>query len=179
MSYLYKDNPVFRWAEHIFVGIGAAHLLVMGYNNLRNVGLTPISKGQYQLLLPVLLGLLFFARLGPRNVHWLSRWPTAYIVGVGVGMTLRGMPSAQIVAQVKATMLPLTGLNNIVIVVGVLTTLSYFLFTGRPGPYREANARVGRYVMMVMFGVAFGAAVFGRTSMAISAVEKLVALFMR
>ncbi len=179
MSYLYKDNPFYKLAEHIFIGIGAAHVLLMGYNNLKSVGFAKLAAGNFLVLLPILLGLLFFTRLGPASWRWLARWPTAYIVGVGIGMTVRGLPSAQIIAQSRATFLPLNSLDNVVIVFGVISTLSYFLFTGRPGPVREASSRLGRYVMMVTFGCAFGAAVFGRTSMAIKAVEAIVELFNR
>ncbi len=49
-SYLYKDNPMFKFAEHLFVGIGAAQAIVMGYQNIVEQAWKNMSKGPVNVI---------------------------------------------------------------------------------------------------------------------------------
>ena len=39
MSYLYKDNPFYKLAEHLFVGVSIGYVITQQYYNLRMEGL--------------------------------------------------------------------------------------------------------------------------------------------
>jgi hypothetical protein len=134
-SFLYKDNPLYKLAEHLFVGVSAGYYIVLNFwtvvvPNLsdplyraftgrdpitheavvREGGLFAAKLGDYRiwLLVPGLLGLLLFTRL-VRRVDWVSRWSLAVIIGVYAGLKTTGFAQGDLVAQAQASLQPLWG----------------------------------------------------------------------
>ncbi len=132
-SFLYKDNPLYKFAEHLFVGVSAGYYIVLNFwtvvvPNLYDplvrtfTGRDPMSGeavaqaggpfaaslGDYRgwLLLPGILGVLLFSRMIPR-IEWLSRWSLAVIIGTYVGIKTTGFAQADLVAQVQGSLVPL------------------------------------------------------------------------
>jgi hypothetical protein len=170
-SFLYKENRWYRAAEHIYVGAGAGYSLVMGYTNVLTKGWTPlVEKGQVHLIIPLVLGLLLFARFS-RNIRWMSRIPLAVLVGMGAAIAMRGAVQAQFISQVSATMVPLTNLNNLILVTGVVGVLCYFFFTFPKHSAVQLGASYGRWMIMITMGAAFGNAVMGRISLFIGVLQ--------
>ncbi len=177
LTYLWGDNELFKLSEHIFVGLGAGHSIVMAFGNIRDSAWNPIfEQGKLLLLIPTALGLLLYARFS-KKLGYLARWGVALMVGIGTGVLLRGLPSAQVLSQLRATMLPLTALDNIIIVGGTLGGITYFLFTIKGNKVVSAINAFGIYAMMVCFGVAFGGAVFQRTSQCAGAIQYILKIF--
>ncbi|HOX23166.1 MAG TPA: hypothetical protein PLL10_06855, partial [Elusimicrobiales bacterium] len=57
-SFLYKDNPLFRIAEHLYLGAGMGWLFQLTFFNVWNLKIwQPLSCGDLSPLLPALLGL--------------------------------------------------------------------------------------------------------------------------
>ncbi len=55
-SFLYRENPVYRVAEHIFVGSTAGHAIGMAVGNILRYALRPLTQqNQYLLLIPIAL----------------------------------------------------------------------------------------------------------------------------
>ena len=175
MSFAIKENPFYRFVEHVYVGIGAAHSVVLGWESLKTTAITPIlDNGEYIKLLPLIIGFLLYTRF-VKGAMWMSRYPLAILVGIGTGLTIKGTIGAQIVDQVKATLLPLTSINNIIIVFGLLSVLMFFYFTRKnTNQVFNVSSKVGRYVMMIAFGALFGNAVMGRMSLMIGRVQFLL-----
>jgi hypothetical protein len=181
LSFLYRDNPVYRMAEAAVVGLSIGYTLVMTWNDTLVARLySPlVDDGRLVLILPLALGLLMFARFHPRAAVW-SRIPIGVLIGAGAGAAIPAMLGARTMTQMSATIVPLwTGdggldVTAIVILVGVLCTLAYFYFTHeRRGALREA-ARVGTWFLMLFFGTTFGFTVMSRMSMLIGRVEFLL-----
>lgn len=174
MSYAFKDNPAYRLVENLYVGVSAGHAIVLGWGNIRDRALTPMTqKGQWWLIFPVILGVLLYTRYF-KNLFWISRIPIAVMMGIGTGLAISGTIGSQIINQVKANFLVLNTFDNWVIVVGTLGVLAYFFFSlEHKGPL-GATARFGRYVMMVAFGAAFGSTVMGRMSLFIGRLQYLL-----
>jgi len=175
MSFAWRENPFYRAVEHIYIGISAGHATVMGWNNLKSSVYQPLSTGSnYWVIIPVIFGLLLYARFF-RGYNWVSRYPMALLVGVGTGLTIRGTIGSQLVQQIQATLLPLTSINNIIIVVGTITTLLFFYFTmTRENTLIRYSGSIGKYVMMIAFGASFGNSVMSRMSMMIGRVQFLL-----
>jgi hypothetical protein len=174
MSFAIKENPFYRFVEHIYVGIGAAHSVVLGWESLKTTAITPIANGNFLKLIPLVIGLLLYTRF-VKGAMWMSRYPLAMLVGIGTGLTIKGTIGAQIIDQVEATLLPLTSIDNIIIVFGLLSVLMFFYFTRKnTNKIFNASSRVGRYVMMIAFGALFGNAVMGRMSLMIGRVQFLL-----
>jgi len=132
-SFLYRDNPLYKFAEHLFVGVSAGYYIVLNFwtvviPNLWDplvrafTGHDPVthaavavpggpfagSLGDYRgwLLLPAVLGVLLFTRM-VKPVDWLSRWSLAVIIGVYAGLKTTGFAQGDLVAQVQASLQPL------------------------------------------------------------------------
>jgi len=163
------NNPFYRFAEHTFVAVSMGNMIVMAYRYLQGNVFEPVIQGDLILLIPIVAGLMLYFRFS-KKYFYVCRWPLSFMVGIGLGLTLRGWTHGWLYqGMIKATILPLFvagdpmgSFNNIVVVVITLTVLSYFLFSIEHKGTLGYSARIGRYIMMVMFGVMFANIAFGR-----------------
>lgn len=162
LSIIYGDNPLFRFAESTTIGAMAGHYILMALISIKGTLIVPISKGNIYLIFVFLLGIALFSRY--TKWPWLARYPTAIMVGTGIGLSIRATIDAQIIQQIIGTMKPLntqnllTNIFNLFFVLGVLVSLSYFLFTIKlKGPLKIIN-KMGRLFLMMTFGA--GAATY-------------------
>jgi len=174
-SFLYKDNPFYRFAEHLFVGVSAGYWLVYNYWNIVKPNLIdPLREQQWQYLLPLVLGIFMLTRLFP-NVGWLSRWAIAFMIGSGSGIMIITYLQSNFLEQIKSTLVPLdpTGqpwyvvVNNVILLVGVVSGLVYFFFSKAHTGVTGRIARIGVVFLMVSFGASFGYTVMARISLLI------------
>ena len=172
-SFLWKENACSHIAESIYVGSTAGFMIAQAYKNIKEMAVFPLASGKISMIVPILLGILLYARF-TRKWSFLSRYATAVPIGLGAGIALRALPSAQVLSQIRATTLPLNSINNILIVVGVITTMSFFLFTVTQNKALQASAVVGRYYMMVTFGLTFATAVFQHVGIYFGALQLLL-----
>ncbi len=178
-SYLWKENPFFRVGEHLLIATNVSYLAITGYTNIKQ-SLAPIgTQGKYSLIIPVILGVLLFTRWFPK-IAWLSRISVAFMMGVTGAVSITGAVSANFVKQIAATMIPLNSVNNVIIVLGTVCTVSYFLFiqgkspAGRSwGKAMDLLGEAGKWIMMVAFGAAFGATVMGRLTLVMGRLQYL------
>ncbi|MFH2036852.1 MAG: hypothetical protein ABIJ45_10650, partial [Candidatus Zixiibacteriota bacterium] len=118
-SFLYKDNPYYKFAEHLFVGVSAAYWMCVGFystivgNLFPNLsqGLSSFFGQPYKGLnifyfIPLILGVLLLMRISSK-VGWISRWALAWIVGTTAGLNLVNYLRADFVNQVSNTFIPL------------------------------------------------------------------------
>jgi hypothetical protein len=184
-SFLYKDNPFYKFAEHLFVGVSAGYFVVQQFwqvivPNLIDPVMDPAKPHRWTYFVAVVLCLMLFTRLFAK-ASWLSRFAIAVIIGVYAGAKTTGFAQAEVVAQVQATMLPLWdpanivgSINNIVLVIGVVCTLVFFFFsTEHKGPI-GATAKLGIWYLMVSFGAAYGFTVMSRISLLIGRFQFLL-----
>ncbi|MCA9872775.1 MAG: hypothetical protein KC441_03955 [Anaerolineales bacterium] len=170
-SFVIGDNPVYRLAVHILVGVSAAYA---GVYVLRQVilpvfaqlAINPISLNSLLWLVPILLALLLILQRISR-LSWLGDNATALLVGVGAAVALVGAISGTLLPQVmtfygrgNAALTPLEGL-----IVAVLTicTLLTFHFTGKRNEqgewirpfWQRGLVQLGQAVLMITFGALF------------------------
>ena len=190
-SFLYRDNPFYKIAESVVVGVSAAYWMVVGFwttivpnllgklapewiNSWAMPGLD--TKAEYIYLVPLIMGIMLIWRLAPKG-GWISRWPLAFIIGTTAGIRLIGFIHADFLGQIRNTIMslavysPETGFNvwdsikNIIIVIGVLTTIVYFFFSIEHEGLVGQTAKVGIWFLMITFGAAFGYTVMGRIAL--------------
>ncbi len=190
-SFLYKDNPFYKFAEHLFVGVSAAYWMTVAFwtTLIPNLvaRLWPSGMGsvlpavvendrEWQYVIPLVLGLILLTRLVSR-IAWLSRWAMAFVIGFAAGTNFTRYLQSDFVSQVHSTMVPLyepraTTLatignifSQIVVVGGVICAIIYFYFSKEhKGGFGKA-ARVGIWVLMAAFGASFGYTVMARISL--------------
>jgi hypothetical protein len=204
-SFLYKDNPFYKFAEHLFVGVSAAYWMVQGFwqqiipNLLGKLfprqfeGIVEAARNQppdYWYWIPLVLGIILLFRLIP-SVAWMSRWSMAFIIGYTAGSNLTRYLVSDFVRQVEKTLvLPLyvdggsvfhtvmLSFSNIVIVGGVVCGLIYFYFSKEhTGAFGRAS-RAGIWVLMIAFGASFGYTVMARVSLLIGRLEYLLSTWL-
>jgi hypothetical protein len=184
-SFLYKDNPLFKTSEHLYVGISVGYsVVVVWYEVFIRLVWQEVTKGNYEPLIPVTIGLLIWTRFIPR-IAWLSRLAFAFVVGFGSGVVIPRTVSSTILKQIEDTVNPLitmgtgglsmsfdfanpqSGLNTIVLLVGVFSVLFYFFFSVEHRGAGYVAARTGVYFLMIGFGASFGYTVMSRMSLLI------------
>lgn len=188
-SFLYKDNPIYRFAESLLVGLSVGFLLVVTFETtILPKALEPVAadfgrvfvKGQFGMigsfiwvLVPLVLGLLMFARFLP-GAGWISRISLALYIGFGAGASIPANMQSYILSQIDGTVRPfltinnlLTTVNAIIILAGLISTLFYFYFSkAHTGAFGMA-ARLGTFYLMIFFGATFGYTVMARISLLI------------
>jgi hypothetical protein len=193
-SFLYRDNPLYKLAEHIFVGATAAYAMALGFwttlwpngivrlvpaaARVTDPGAAP-GHADPTVLIPLALGLLMLCRLHPR-LAWLSGWPTAFAIGTSAGYNLVRVLRSDFVAQIESGMrtgVVVTGahgwdagasLSALLILAGTVCGLVYFIYTREHRGAFGRMARVGILFMMVTFGTTFGYTVMSRVALLIS-----------
>ena len=194
LSFLYKDNPFYKFAEHLFVGVSAAYWAAYYYHNilLPNLVQPLFREGQLLFIIPLALGIMMLARLFPR-ISLVSRWPLAFIVGTYSGYFLVTYLQTNAVEQVTATLVSFVQVENWqslfatpgvmtflhaiavpVSVVGVITGITYFFFSKEHKGVFGGFAKIGVWFLMIAFGASFGYTVMARISLLIGRVYFLL-----
>jgi len=178
-SFAFKENVFFHIVESIFIGTSVGYLVVFALDSIARTGVTPISKGSYIYSIPLLLGLLIFAKYS-KEYSWVSRYPVALLVGTGTGLACRAIVEVNIIRQISDTIVISVKdfwsmFNGFLMLVGVLAAIGYFVFTLRgKGRVYSGVTRVGRVVLMVSFATTFGNTVLGRFSLFIGSLQSLL-----
>ncbi len=192
LSFLWRDNPVYKLAESVVVGVSAGYVmstavwsslvdqvfgkLAPGFTKAYlSPGLTTV-EADWWALVPLGLGMLLLCRLSAR-LSWVGMFPLAFVVGVFSGWRFVQYVESDLLAQVATMFDPLYvpgptvaatvggTLCAVLVLVGVLTVLAYFFFSlEHKGPVGGA-ARVGVWYLMITFGASFGFTVMGRIAL--------------
>lgn len=168
-SYLYRENPVYRLAEYLVVGLSSGHLVVITATSLFSIAIAPLIKGQVVWLIPIVLGIMMYVFFS-KKYNYLYRIPLAFLVGIGTGLSIRGAADAQLRQQILATITTdFSKPNSWILFVGVIFASLYFVFSfggdRMAGPSKWFG-NIGRWFLMAAFGAGFGSIVQGRISSA-------------
>jgi hypothetical protein len=178
-SFLYKENPFYRAAEHILVGVSVGYyLVILVEETIWSKVAKPLFYDQTLIvIIPAVLGLMMFFRLSKKRTY-LTRVPLALLIGAGAGVSIPAMLWARILKQMSASMQPLFTVSGIVILVGVITTIIYFYFSREQKGWFGVTAKVGTYFLMIFFGATFGYTVMSRVTLLIGRMEFLLTDFL-
>ena len=205
-SYLIGDNPLFRIAVYLFIGVSSGYAATIVWHYVLVPKLFEPLRDPAQLrvlLIPLLLSFSLFAKLSPR-ISWIGNFAMAVLVGVGAAAALGGALLGTLIPQVQASMDAFDvraagGVSNaflmliegIVMLVGTVFTLASFHFSaqraadGTPKRNRlfEGIAWIGRIFIAVTFGVLFAGvymaaltAMIERLSSMINSIRQLIGL---
>ena len=181
-SFLYKDNPFYRIAEHIFAGLSAGYYVGLIWDTviIQQLWDPMLQENDWYLIIPGILGFLMFTRFSSK-ISWVSRLSLAFVMGTTAGVFLISQLHGLVLPQMQATMMPLWNGDGfaaltlaIVVVVGVISTLIYFYFSHEHKGALGVTAKVGIWFIMISFGAHFGYTVMGRVSLLIGRVQFLI-----
>ncbi len=172
-SILYKDNPFYKFAEHLVVGVSAGYFAIILYYSsfIPKVWVPVVQQHKFIYLVPTILGVLMWTRFS-RKRSWMSRYPIAAYMGIGMGVAIPVTMQAFILVPLYATMQPmgftsLSLFNNLLVALGVLCALIYFFFSKEHTGAFGGAATIGIWILMIGFGAGFGLTVMGRVSLLI------------
>jgi len=197
LLYAFDDNPLFRLAIYVFIGVAAGYASAVA---LKDVILPRLFGLQFQQMLLVVLWIVLLAmKLFPKTTK-IGNPAAGLLVGVGAAVAVGGAIQGTLLPQIVASgeyfapglMKQAMGfgqygtvagylLRGLVVLVGTVATLAHFHFGAKPAPNQiptrhpviEAISKVGQVFVAVAFGVIFA----GIYSAALAAlIERLIFL---
>lgn len=201
-SFLVKENPFYRFFEHVYIGIAAGFGIVLTIKNfLWPRIITPMlgadiviypdgtASAEYQpgyllYLLPMAFGLLYYF-IYSRKYGWLAKLVIGFSLGMSSGIALKGFYN-EMLPQIVGSFKPLlvrgpagfdwgASAENTVFVVTLVAVMYYFFFSFRAeGRSGRMLAGTGRWLMMVTFGAFFGSTVMARMALLVERVQFLL-----
>lgn len=181
LSYLIGDNPLFRIAVYIFVGVSSGYVAAVAWWQVIVPRLIyPLAYGSVPekaiTAIPLLGAVMILMKISPR-LTGLARIAMAFLVGAGAAVIIAGALSGTLVPQISATIdafdmnaasarnisMVEVIFNGAFILAGTVFTLIYFHFGARPkadGPIRrlgliEISAWIGRIFIGITLGTIF------------------------
>lgn len=176
LSYLIGDNPLFRFAIYLFIGVSSGYAAtIIVYNVLLPKLNQLLTNDVNQLILgviPLILGATLLAKLSPR-ISWIGNFAMAMLVGVGAAVALGGALLGTLIPQTQAAMDAFdlrSSLNPAlqfieagVMLVGTIFTLAAFQFGAKRAPDGSLKRNIlldwvawfGRLFIAITFGVLF------------------------
>ncbi|TYB30448.1 MAG: hypothetical protein FXF47_09150 [Candidatus Mcinerneyibacterium aminivorans] len=110
-SFLIKDNPFYKFAEHLFAGISVGYLVVITFTQIfiprvwkplmNSIDTGNILRSAF-LIIGVFIGLLYLSRAS-NKYSWLSRYPISIVVGFGSGFAIAPSLNARVLKQLHST----------------------------------------------------------------------------
>lgn len=176
-SYLIGDNPLFRFAIYLFIGVSSGYAATAVWHNVLVPRLFSRLGDLNQLILlvvPLILGISLLAKLSPR-ISWLGNFAMAVLVGVGAATAVGGALIGTLLPQAGAAMNMFDpgapGGGNFfarlfqggVMLIGTVLTLASFHYTlGRAADGAAKSNRIldgvawaGRLFLAITLGVLF------------------------
>jgi len=183
-SFLYRDNPFYKFAEHLFVGMSAGYWVIYNIDNVLIPNwwqnMFPVDGGfNWVWIIPGIFTLFMLARMVPK-IAGLSRLALGMIVGAGAGLNLVSFFQTNAMAQVKGTIFSVAAgsawdiFSSLVLVVGVVSGLVYFFFSKAHTGLMGRTANVGITILMIAFGASFGYTIMARLSLLIGRCQFLL-----
>lgn len=165
-SYAWGDNPFFRLATHIFVGVAAGYATVITlYTVILPHLITPLfSDNRSEMILAVIYlipSALLLTKISPQ-LSKIGNPAMAILVGIGAAAALGGAVIGTISPQVSATIRIFENQNLAnagIILIGTLATLIYFQF-GVPKKNEKSLPKAGVIQGINWVGQAFIAITF-------------------
>ena len=161
VSMVFKKTYAYTLVERLLVGSASGYALMLNLRSIQTSGIAPMMGGRTSLIIAFILFLLLWTRFIP-NISWLSRYPTSILIGIGLGVALATGVSSQVLGLTLATVNDVLKANDaaslfngIVILVGTLSSLWYFIYTKEQKGTWSKFVYVGVIFMYILFGMTY------------------------
>lgn len=108
LSFLYKDNPFYKLAEHVFIGVSVGYLIILQYgDNIEPKVVDALFAGGVKggwwvlRLVALVLVLMMFVKVLVPRWSWLGRYPLAFVVAFYAGLQINAVAQAELGEQIK------------------------------------------------------------------------------
>jgi hypothetical protein len=104
LSFLYQDNPFYKFAEHLFIGVSIGYIIIEQYfSTLHPFLVEKLADRVWLAIVPLVLCLMMFTKAVSKQFAWVSRYPLAFFVALYAGFAIKTV-QADLGAQVKLSM---------------------------------------------------------------------------
>ena len=104
LSFLYKDNPFYKFTEHLFIGVSIGYIVIEQYfSTLHPFLVEKLADGVWLAIVPLVLCLMMFTKAVSKRFAWVSRYPLAFFVALYAGFAIKTV-QADLGAQMKLSM---------------------------------------------------------------------------
>ena len=198
-SFLYGENPIYRFFEHFFIGLATAYGIVATVREflwpkvlepLFGLDRVQFPDGTYSVpynsnvlwyIVPMIFGSFYYFILS-RRFGWLAQLAIGFSYGVAAGLSFKGL-FVELLPQLFDSFRPLyvpgsssETFANCVFLFTLFSAMSYFFFTFRrkPGGLLERSSSMGRLMLMGCFGAFFGSTIMARMALLVERLEFLI-----
>jgi hypothetical protein len=177
LSYLIGDNPLFRAAVYIFVGVSAGYAAAVAWWQVLfpRLMLPLLTGGFFERILALvalILGVLLLMKLSPRTAP-MGNVSIAFLVGVSAAVAVGGAVIGTILPQTQASInvFDRSSAGNLwlerlffgaIMLIGTITTLVYFHFGAKSTPDGPQRSKlvitlgwIGQVFIAITLGVLF------------------------
>jgi len=159
LSFMFVDWPGWRWLETLLVGGGIGNLVVQNYFGIIRTGITPMMSGSIQVVPGIIFGALLYFRFY-RKYAWVARYGFLWIMGVGAGVLLNSVFQGNVFVMITRAVTIMGStlfetVNNVLAFIIFITILTYFIFTKEHKGPLGISTKLGRYFLMITFGVSY------------------------
>jgi putative Ca2+/H+ antiporter (TMEM165/GDT1 family) len=182
-SIMYRESVWYRLSEYTLIG------LFMGYGVVSNISVVRYrifdrlveTPGDVTLYIVLAFGIMYILRVIPQ-IRWIARFPISLLAGAATGSVMAEIVQTQIIKLVSTGSFTATGtkygtpisINNIIIFIVTLCAMTYFIFTHRHTGVLGVTARIGRYGLMIAFGMVMGTYLITNISFAIGQMSEFI-----
>lgn len=186
LSFLYRDNPLYKLGENIFLGISIGYGWVRMYNiTIKPFLIRPVQDmfidfQAYDIttFFWLLMGSTLLFRFS-RKYGWVANYYMAfmyaYVAGITIPLNVQNM-----FVYASNLMQPIFEQPSLfeitkwaIIIFGTFAALMYFFFSKPHQGALGKAAKFGILVLMVNFGAAFGSTVMGRVALFVGRAQVL------
>lgn len=198
-SILYKENKLYRFFEHLFIGLATGYTIYIAWNDiLKPKWWEPmVTQGKWWWIFALSAGMLFYMIYTKRHA-WMSRLIFGLFFGFAAGQIFQQFAAeyfplirsvverSPVMSEATRTSLQAAGkyyeltpfsyaVNNVLYVVIIVCVMTYFFFSfEHTNKAVSGAARAGRYMLMFAFGSIFGSTIMARMSLLIGRMYFLI-----
>lgn len=195
-SVLYKENELFRFFEHVFLGLATGYLIANTWTDvLQPKWWKPMhDEGQWWYVLAMVAGLLYYF-IFSKKYNWMARLIIGFFLGVASGQSFQSFVNG-VWPQIPTSFKPIIphgvvtdaagkvlykavsvpdAINNVLFMVILLCVMSYFFFSFElKNKALKGSAQLGRWLLMFAFGAIFGSTIMARLALLIDRMDYMV-----
>lgn len=179
-SLLYRENPIYRFFEHMYIGLAAGYSLgPLFVDTIYRYWIEPIwVQGYWAWAFVVPYGMYLYFIFSERY-GWISRIVIGTLIGASAGLFFQEF-SSRYLPQLNSTLQKplwissanpdITGWDvfvNFLFIVILLSVLTYFTFSYEQRGGVKRVAILGRWFLMIGLGAIFGNTVMARMALLI------------
>ncbi|MBP5406860.1 hypothetical protein J6Z19_06900 [bacterium] len=187
-SGFFRQNPLYRFAESLFIGVSAGYFAVIWYFSIIKPTFQAALRGDLLILIPLIAGLLLFIPSNKAAVYSKFRFlPAAFIVIVTLAVNIPVYFNAFLKEMIRTSIIPLISfdsdgnfqldvtINSLLSIMAVTSTMIFLVARHRNSNVLiHRTGEIGRFYVLVAIGAAFAYTLLSRLVLFMGKIEFII-----